>query len=177
VVFVVCTSTYGAVVVKCSDVRIVIPVTRSFSLAIFKNCFSQNTTASLWDPNMCTFTWCTCNMVHELAWWRLYEPEHVATFIIDNKAAVFWLKQLLNIYRNTTGWLQLQTNQLSSSKTLCIWRLYEGGPKYCRNLILPHKRDIVQGSATRYGEPTIFWTSLPSDIALRASCWFFWYFF
>jgi hypothetical protein len=34
--------------------------------------------------------------------------------------------------------------------------MYEGGPKYFRNLILPHKRDIVQGSATRYGEPTIF---------------------
>jgi hypothetical protein len=34
--------------------------------------------------------------------------------------------------------------------------VYEGGPKYFRNLNLPHKRDIVQGSATRYGEPTIF---------------------
>jgi hypothetical protein len=33
---------------------------------------------------------------------------------------------------------------------------YEGGPKYFRNLNLPHKRDVVQGSATRYGEPTIF---------------------
>jgi hypothetical protein len=31
-----------------------------------------------------------------------------------------------------------------------------GGPKYFRNLNLPHKRTIVQGSATRYGEPTIF---------------------
>jgi hypothetical protein len=34
--------------------------------------------------------------------------------------------------------------------------VYEGGPKYFRNLNLPHKRDIVQGSATRYGEPKIF---------------------
>ena len=55
--------------------------------------------------------------------------------------------------------------------------IYEGGPKYFRNLNLPHKRDIVQGSATTYIEPTIFWTSLPSDIALRASCQIFWRFF
>jgi hypothetical protein len=55
--------------------------------------------------------------------------------------------------------------------------LYKGGPKYFRNLHLPHERDIVQGSATRYSKPTIFWTSLPSDISLRASCQFFWYFF
>ena len=54
-----------------------------------------------------------------------------------------------------------------------IW----GGPKYFRNLNLPHKRDTVQGSATRYGEPTIFWTSLPSDIALRASCQILQHFF
>jgi len=36
---------------------------------------------------------------------------------------------------------------------------------------------IVQGSAIRYSESTIFWTSLPSDIALHASCQFFWHFF
>jgi hypothetical protein len=34
--------------------------------------------------------------------------------------------------------------------------MYEGGPKYFRNLNLPHKRDIVQGSATRYDKRTIF---------------------
>ena len=34
--------------------------------------------------------------------------------------------------------------------------LYMGGPKYFRNLNLPHKRDIVQGSATRCSEPMIF---------------------
>jgi len=28
-------------------------------------------------------------------------------------------------------------------------KFYEGGPKYFRNLNLPHKRDIFQGSATR----------------------------
>ena len=33
---------------------------------------------------------------------------------------------------------------------------YEGGPTYLQNLNLPHKRDIVKGSATRYSEPTIF---------------------
>ena len=54
---------------------------------------------------------------------------------------------------------------------------YEGGPKYFRNLNLLHKQDIVQGSATRYAELTIFWTSLPCDIALRALCQFLWHFF
>jgi hypothetical protein len=52
-----------------------------------------------------------------------------------------------------------------------------GGPKYFQNLNLPSKRDIVQDSATRYSKPTIFWTSLPSDIALHAFCLIFWYFF
>jgi hypothetical protein len=33
------------------------------------------------------------------------------------------------------------------------WKLYEGGPKYFQNLNLPHKQDIGQDSATRYGQP------------------------
>jgi len=40
---------------------------------------------TFWDPRMCTFTWCTSNMIQWLAWWWLYETKHVATFIIDNK--------------------------------------------------------------------------------------------
>jgi len=54
---------------------------------------------------------------------------------------------------------------------------YEGGSKYFRNLNLPHKRDIVQQSATRYSEPTLFWTSLPSDTALRALYQYLWQYF
>jgi hypothetical protein len=38
----------------------------------------------------------------------------------------------------------------------CCHYLYEGRPKCFRNLNLPHKRDVVQGYANRYGEPTIF---------------------
>jgi hypothetical protein len=57
-----------------------------------------------------------------------------------------------------------------------MW-IYEGGTQIFRNFNLLHKRDIVQGSATRYSEPTIFWTSLPSDTALRTSCQFFWQFY
>jgi len=34
--------------------------------------------------------------------------------------------------------------------------VYEVGPKYFWNMNLPHKRDIVQGSATRCCEHTIF---------------------
>ena len=34
--------------------------------------------------------------------------------------------------------------------------IYEGGSKYFRTLNLLHKRDIVQGSATTYSDPTIF---------------------
>ena len=41
-------------------------------------------------PKMCTFTWCTLNMVQLLAWWWLYGSKHVATFT-DNKLVVFWL--------------------------------------------------------------------------------------
>jgi len=52
-----------------------------------------------------------------------------------------------------------------------------GATKKFWNLNLPHKQNVVQGSATRYCEPTIFWTSLPSDIVLRDSCHFCWHFF
>ena len=38
----------------------------------------------------------TLNMFQELAWWWLYEPKHVATFMIDNKLIVFWLNQRLD---------------------------------------------------------------------------------
>ena len=45
-------------------------------------------------PKVCTFTWCTLNMVQYLAWWWLYELILVATFIIENKLVVFWLNLL-----------------------------------------------------------------------------------
>ena len=62
-------------------------------------------------------------------------------------------------------------------KVWIIIALYEGGHKYFWNLNLPREPDVVQGSVTRYGEPTILWASLPFDIALRALCHFFWHFF
>jgi len=62
-------------------------------------------------------------------------------------------------------------------KVWIIIALYEGGPKYFRNLNLPRERDVVQGSATKYGEPAMLRASIPIDIALRASCHLFWHFF
>lgn len=50
---------------------------------------------------------------------------------------------------------------------------YVRGNKKFWNLNLPRKQDVFQGSARRYCKPTTFWTSLLSDIALRASCHFF----
>jgi hypothetical protein len=47
------------------------------------------------------------------------------------------------------------------------------GPKYFQNLNLLLKRDVVQYSATRYHEPTIFWTSLLTDALCRCVWWFF----
>jgi hypothetical protein len=45
---------------------------------------------------ICTFTWCTLNLVQWLAWWWLYEWKCVATFIIDNILVGFWLKYILS---------------------------------------------------------------------------------
>ena len=60
-------------------------------------------------PQMCTFTWCTFNMIKELARWWSYESKHVAIFIIDNKLVVFWLNQLLEyLSGNTSGCIQLK---------------------------------------------------------------------
>ena len=47
-------------------------------------------------PKMCTFSWWTLNMVQWLAWWWPCVSKHVATFIIDNKLVVFWLKFILS---------------------------------------------------------------------------------
>jgi hypothetical protein len=67
-----------------------------------------------------------------------------------------WEDQLLeNVF--VAGMLICErTDTTRKITSLCLQLTYEGGPKYFRNLNLPHKRDIVQGSATRYGEPTIF---------------------
>ena len=46
-------------------------------------------------------------------------------------------------------------NSYSSCSLLLVAIRGGGGPKYFRNLNLPHKRGTVQGSATRCSEPTI----------------------
>ena len=79
-------------------------------------------------------------------------------------------------------WLPRGVQRYNDSEVVSISMLtssvyVRGGTKKFWNLNLPRKLDVVQGSATRYCEPTIFWTSLPSDIALHASCCFFWHFF
>ena len=57
---------------------------------------------------MCTFTWCTLNMVQWLAWRCLCESKHVAT-LIDNKLVVFWLNLMFEYFsENTSWWLKLK---------------------------------------------------------------------
>jgi len=48
-------------------------------------------------------------------------------------------------------------NQACALKKVApLSQYYKGGPTYFQSLKLPRERDVVQGTATRYCEPTIF---------------------
>jgi hypothetical protein len=97
--------------------------TEVFNILVISTVFvpnSSNSCKHLGIPKMCTFTWCTCNTVHDLAWWWLYESKHVAIFIIDKKLVVFWLNQLFNekfhqFYKDTQLQYRMAHEKISRS--------------------------------------------------------------
>ena len=82
-------------------------------------------------------------------------------------------------YKPIVKWSDVKFYLLAAENTkhFGLTALSMAGQAYTRgNFNLPHKRDIVQGSATKCSEHKTFWTSLPSYIALRVSCQLFWHF-
>ena len=81
-------------------------------------------------PKMCTFTWCTYDIVQKLALWWLYEPKHVVTLVIDNNISCVLTELTLECIwmghiRDEIDQMVKESIQELLRKVQTLWRIKE----------------------------------------------------